>query len=89
MKINRQFTLVLLGSVLFFACVSTMVSYQVLSKMQESAAYSFLATTSRFAESIMRDQTHEFEAIGSATISSSLAESTGSEIAPPPETSNI
>ncbi len=56
MKINRQFTLVLLGSVLFFAVVSTMASYQTLSIMQEHAAYSFLTTTSGFAESMMQEQ---------------------------------
>ncbi len=66
MKINRQFTLVLLGSVLFFAVVSTMASYQTLSIMQEHAAYSFLTTTSGFAESMMQDQVTVFEAAGLA-----------------------
>lgn len=66
MKINRQFTLVLLGSVLFFALVSTGVSYFVLGKMQEQASYSFLATTSGFAESMMQDQVRVFEAAGVA-----------------------
>ena len=66
MKINRQFTLVLLGSVLFFAVFSTMASYQTLSIMQEHAAYSFLTTTSGFAESMMQDQVTVFEAAGLA-----------------------
>lgn len=66
MKINRQFTLVLLGSVLFFALVSTGVSYLVLGKMQEQASYSFLTTTSGFAESMMQDQVRVFEAAGVA-----------------------
>lgn len=70
MKINRQFTLVLLGSVLFFALVSTGVSYLVLGKMQEQASYSFLTTTSGFAESMMQDQVKVFEAAGIAAAAS-------------------
>lgn len=66
MKINRQFTLLLLGSVLIFALVSTGVSYLVLGRMQEQAAYSFLTTTSGFAESMMQDQVHVFEVAGVA-----------------------
>lgn len=74
MKINRQFTLVLLGSVLFFALVSTGVSYLVLGKMQEQASYSFLTTTSGFAESMMQDQVRVFEAAGVAAASSAPRE---------------
>lgn len=74
MKINRQFTLVLLGSVLFFALVSTGVSYLVLGKMQEQASYSFLTTTSGFAESMMQDQARVFEAAGVAAASSAPRE---------------
>lgn len=74
MKINRQFTLVLLGSVLFFALVSTGVSYLVLGKMQEQASYSFLTTTSGFAESMMQDQVRVFEAAGVAAAPSAPRE---------------
>lgn len=77
MKINRQFTLVLLGSVLFFALVSTGVSYLVLGKMQEQASYSFLTTTSGFAESMMQDQVRVFEAAGVAAASSAPHEDDG------------
>lgn len=74
MKINRQFTLVLLGSVLFFALVSTGVSYLVLGKMQEQASCSFLTTTSGFAESMMQDQVRVFEAAGVAAAPSAPRE---------------
>lgn len=66
MKINRQFTFVLLGSVLLFALVSMMASYRILGEMQEHAANNFLKTTSGFAESMMQDQVSKFEAAGIA-----------------------
>lgn len=69
MKINRQFTLVLLGCVFAFALVTIGISYQVLGRMQEAAALNFLETTSRFAKTMMDDQTHEFEAVGVALLS--------------------
>lgn len=80
MKINRQFTLVLLGCVIAFALVTIGISYQVLGKMQESAALNFLETTSRFAKTMMEDQTHEFEAVGMALLDSP---DTGAEALPP------
>lgn len=75
MKINRQFTLVLLGCVVAFALVTIGISYQVLGKMQESAALNFLETTSRFAKTMMEDQTHEFEAVGVALLDPSVEQS--------------
>lgn len=74
MKLTRQFALVLLCCVLAFAGLTVFISYQVLSKMQESAALNFLETTSRFADSIMNDQTHEFEAVGAALLAASSAD---------------
>lgn len=71
MKITRQFTLVLLCCVIAFAFLTIGISYQVLGKMQESAALNFLETTSRFAGSIMNDQTREFEAVGAAMLATS------------------
>lgn len=73
MKINRQFTLVLTGCIIVFAIFSIAVSYQVLGRMQEAAALNFLETTSRFAGSIMNDQTHEFEAVGAALLAAERA----------------
>lgn len=72
MKINRQLTLILLGSVLFVTLVTTITSYYILSKMQENAAYNFLTTTSRVADSIAAEQTKEFLATSSSSIISSL-----------------
>lgn len=79
MKLTRQFSLVLLCCVLAFASLTVFISYQVLSKMQESAALNFLETTSRFAGSIMNDQTHEFEAVGAALLAASSANAIDSE----------
>lgn len=89
MKITRQFTLVLLCCVIAFAGLTISISYQVLAKMQEGAALNFLETTSRFAGSIMNDQTHEFEAVGAALLAASDSRSAATSDQPLPSLATL